>query len=97
VSITHRFGVLIGLSSGEYSDYSFNGLYRVLKDLHLPTLAQDYHDSLKPNKWGQKDVSATGFGSWLIRGGYVEEVAYDEVHLDYFTFSETASECKDLE
>ena len=98
--LTHRFGVLIALSSGEYSDYSFNGLYRVLRDMHLPTLAQAYHDSLPELQryagGTYKTPTSTGFGSYLIRDGWVEEIIYDEIHMDYFTFAEASMECKDL-
>lgn len=80
--ITHKKDELIGLSWGEYSDYSFNGLYRVKQDLDLAECARRYYDEAPVCEWDEKrkEASDSGFGAWLLKNGLVDELAYDEVH-----------------
>ena len=78
--ITHKAGELIGLSWGAYSDYRFNGLYRVLKDIDLGNCAKRYYDAIPVNEYDTKEASDSGFGSWLIANKIVSEIDYDEVH-----------------
>lgn len=42
MAISHRAGEFIALSDGEYSDYCFRGLYRVLVDLDLTELTDGF-------------------------------------------------------
>lgn len=84
MKITHVKDQLIGLSSGEYSDYRLNGLYRCRLSLDLIALCERYIEEapeMFEHDPKRKDVSATGFGSWLIKNGWVDEVGYSEVHL----------------
>jgi hypothetical protein len=76
---THKVGELIAFSQGEYSDYSFQGLYKVLQDLDLADLAHIFHMEHETN-------SSYDFGTWLIQRGVVEEVDYHEVHLGSYGF-----------
>lgn len=91
VKWTHGPGDLIALSSGEYSDYRFNGLYVVKQPIDLGSLAVEYAANAPlDNCWADTpeadreawmyDVSDTGFGAFLIARGLVDEVEYDEVH-----------------
>lgn len=91
-TITHKAGELIALSSGEYSDYRFNGLYRILRDCDLGDLAQAYHDQAPMCKWDKdrKDTSDSGFGSYLIANGYAKELPYDEIHCGSYFFETSA-------
>ena len=88
MKITHKAGELIGLTSGEYSDYQFNGLYRVLKDCDVGDLAQAYHDQAPVCEWDadSKDTSDSGFGSYMIANGYADELPYDEIHCGSYRF-----------
>lgn len=88
MSITHKAGELIGLSSGEYSDYRFNGLYRLTVDCNLAEFAQAYYAQAPGQSWDaeQKDVSDSGFGAYLIANGIAEELDYDEVHCGSYDF-----------
>lgn len=85
---THKAGELIGLSSGEYSDYRFNGLYRCLQDIDLGELAEQYYDQAPVCDWNEerKDVSDSGFGAYMIAQGLVEELPYDEIHCGSYNF-----------
>ena len=86
--MTHKAGELFALSSGEYSDYRFNGLYRALKDLDLVELARGYYEQCLPSNWnqGEKEADDAGWGAWLIANGYAEEVPYDEIHCGSYEF-----------
>ena len=105
MSITHRTGELIGLSSGEYSDYRFNGLYRVRQPIDLSALAREYYDNAPlcdwvsiengetPEDW-MHERSDSGFGAFLIARGLVDEVDYHEVHCGYgFDVDRVVEEC----
>jgi hypothetical protein len=104
VSITHKPGELIALSSGEYSDYRFNGLYAIKEPIDLPALAQEYYDNAPladwvtvedgdPEDW-MYERSDSGFGAFLIARGLVDEVSYHEVHCGSgFEPAEVAREC----
>lgn len=88
--ITHREGQLFALSSGEYSDYRFNGLYRALSDVNLNELSVAYVEQVpvdecwtgvEPVEEWMKSKSDTGFGAYLIARGLAEEIDYDEIHV----------------
>lgn len=99
--ITHMPGELIGLSSGEYSDYRFNGLYVVKQPIDLGALALEYvgaaeiepfyadtpEDERKPYMYRLSD---SGFGAFLIARGLMDEVPYDEVHCGSYDFEAAA-------
>lgn len=89
--ITHTPGELIGLSSGEYSDYRFNGLYVVKQPIDLGALALEYASTVEielryadtpeeERKPYMYQLSDSGFGAFMIARGLVDEVEYDEVH-----------------
>ncbi len=42
MAISHRQGEYFALSCGEYSDYTFNGLYHALRDIDLAFEVDDY-------------------------------------------------------
>lgn len=86
--VTHKAGELFALSSGEYSDFRFNGLYRTLRDVDMAALANEYSDGCKPYEWDEsrKNADANGWGAWLIANGHAEEVPYDEIHCGSYDF-----------
>jgi hypothetical protein len=88
--ITHKKGEFIGLSGGEYSDYSFNGLYRALADFDLGDAARRYYDQCPVCEWDtdRNEASESGFGAWMIVNGMVEEIDYDEVHCGSYSMFE---------
>ena len=97
-TVTHTVGEFIALSSGEYSDYRFNGLYRVLVDLDLGHLAEDY-SAQAPLRWLDQprteenlDASDDGFGAWMILKELVEPVDYDEIHCGSYHFEVSSIE-----
>lgn len=79
---SHKRGEFFGFSEGEYSDYSFQGLYKCLRDLDMGELTQAYYDQCPPHQWDEErnEASGHGFGAWLIANNHVEEVDYDEIH-----------------
>lgn len=81
--ITHKRNALIALSSGEYSDYRFNGLYKVTKDMDFLEVAKAYVDQAPMCDWDdeRKDLSEEAFAAYLLRHGWVIEIDYHEIHL----------------
>lgn len=99
MNITHVAGQLSVLSSGEYSDYRFNGLYRCRLPLDLIALCERYVDEAPPKDYDpeQKNLSDCGFGAWLIKNGWVDEVEYSEVHVGSgWHSSDFKPDCKHL-
>lgn len=96
MTITHRKGELFALSSGEYSDYRFNGLYRALKDVNLAELAAEYYAQCPKTSWGGVEATDYGWGAYLIAHGHAEEIPYDEVHCGSYNFEveDVAEHCR---
>lgn len=67
-------GALLIIETGEYSDRSWNGPVRMLKDFAKVDLTEDFKREWKPqNKWEHKP-SPDDFLPWLIRTGRAEDV-----------------------
>lgn len=47
MAISHRAGEFIGFSEGEYSDYSFSDLYRVLVDFDMTQATEEFLPQLR--------------------------------------------------
>lgn len=71
-------GTILILESGEYSDKSWHGPFRVLKDFDQAEISQTFRDNWSPgpDSWRDKeDGPGRGdFLSWLVRNGYVEDL-----------------------
>ena len=74
-----KAGEFVILAEGEYSDYRTGPLFRCLKNLDMKELAEAFHSSRE--KWRYRDADASSFTLWLSKNGWVEEVAYAEVHV----------------
>lgn len=82
-----RAGRLVAFSAGEYSDYSINGVFVVLKDLSddameglISALKEKY-----PSEWGMYGKAQAGFIPELIRRGHLLDVEYSEVHIGSYS------------
>lgn len=75
-----KAGDLMILSNGEYSDYSFSGPFRCVKNFEFPPTARAHADSFEQNEYdNQPDPSS--FIAWLALNGYIEDVACTEIYL----------------
>jgi hypothetical protein len=71
-------GTLLIVETGEYSDRSWGGPVRLLKNATKADLANAYKREWKPeNKW-EDEPNPGDFLPWLVRSGRAEEV--DDVH-----------------
>lgn len=72
----YKAGQLLILETGEYSDYTFHGPFRVSKDFDMRELSETFKDS-------QDDPSYClyGFIGFLSSAGYVEDIECDHIHI----------------
>lgn len=77
-------GEIIALSSGEYSDYRIGAFSKVLKPIN-EEVWQLMGESCRGNYQWDKEYFEEGKAvPWLVANGYIEEIAYTELHLgDY--------------
>lgn len=79
------------LSSGEYSDYIVNGLFKVLKKFNAEDKLNEWaketgrkysrDDEGIIDDYGNNEI---GFTGWLNANGYIEDIEHRELHLgDY--------------
>lgn len=75
-----KAGSLLIIETGEYSDSSWAGPVRLLKDARKADLAETYRDEWKPDParpW-EDHAEPHGFLPWLIKAGWAEAV--EDVH-----------------
>jgi hypothetical protein len=67
---------LLIVETGEYSDRSWNGPVRMIKDAVKTDLADAYRRDWKPEfDWQEGDrPEPDGFLPWLVKAGYAEHV-----------------------
>jgi hypothetical protein len=97
-------GELMYFSSGAYSDYSVDGVFKVQKAFELEDVISVYRDEFctkheyinyfkQPSVDWKENYQADGyigFIAWMTREGYVDPIAYKEVHIsDYTGFDPT--------
>lgn len=83
---------LILITSGEYSDYMHDGLFKVLIDFDASDLIEQWavsnakltecYDGIidKIKVYNQKREGSICFQSWLERNGYIKIIEYSELH-----------------
>lgn len=70
---TIKAGTMLSFSGGEYSDRWTNGPFSVLRDFDQAAVIEEYKSAfVKRNEWDAPDEY--GFGDFLIRAGYIEDV-----------------------
>ena len=86
-------GQILILTEGVYEGYSVNRLVKTLKDFKLEKVKADWYKlievyirdsdnyTLYVYKNTDKVVRAIDFIDWLINEGYVESLAYVEIHV----------------
>lgn len=76
-----KAGELLAFSTGEYSDYSVQMFCRALKDIDMSVVEafQSLPEEKTKEPWAWD--STDRFQTYLEENGYVERLAYKEVHL----------------
>lgn len=63
------------LEEGEYSDKSWSGPFRVLKDMDQAALAQEFRDQWSPAAGNWRDYPSVGeFIAWLSTNKFIEDI-----------------------
>lgn len=66
---------LLTIEQGEYSDRSWDGPFRVLKDFDQAAVSEEYRAQFKPDPNELEDEpNPRNFVAWLATSGYVEDV-----------------------
>lgn len=78
-------GELVALSSGEYSDYRVDGLFKVLKDFDAQILLVEWAEETgRKLEKGVVEIDYLNenikFIGWLNKKGYIEHMDYRELH-----------------
>lgn len=82
MSTLYKAGELPILEDGEYSDRSWAGPFRVLKDFDIGELADQLKATFKPAKNDyHKEPGPYDFRDWLSREGFIEDVECRSVHI----------------
>lgn len=73
-----KAGTLLIVETGEYSDSSWQGPVRMLKDATKGELADGYRSTWKPEDEWDKGPDPYDFLGWLIKEGWAEDI--NDVH-----------------
>jgi hypothetical protein len=87
--ITFKTNEILAISTGEYSDYMVNGLFKVTADFDAKEKLKEWasetgrpliNSVVKADDNNQK-IEFTG---WLNKNNYIQDVEYRELHTDYY-------------
>jgi hypothetical protein len=72
-----KAGTILVMTHGEYSDYSYTGPFRVVKDFDQAEIAETFRNAWAavPREAWEKRPSEHEFIGWLSTEGFVEDVA----------------------
>lgn len=87
---TFQTAEIIVLETGEYSDHSWHGPYRALKDFDIREAAEEFKASFKPeDEWDRPGPYE--FVAWLAKAGFVEAIDCRTVHVGSYGTLEIAT------
>ncbi|MGD9670269.1 MAG: hypothetical protein AB7U75_14725 [Hyphomicrobiaceae bacterium] len=71
-----KAGTILTIETGEYSDFTYHGPFRVLVDLDKEGVAAEYaeHRPDKYTNWPDRPLSNHNFVPFLIKKGYIEDI-----------------------
>lgn len=82
-----KAGEILILSHGEYSDYGFDGPFKVIREFDQAELSEeflkDWRQSGEP-EWGRPGEFK--FIAWLSKAGYIEDLASHNWHIGSYYF-----------
>lgn len=82
MSTEYKAGELLILEDGEYSDKSWAGPFRVLKDFDIVELAEQLKSTFKPAEHHySEEPGPSDFREWLHTQGFIEDVECRSVHV----------------
>ena len=82
MSTAYKAGELMLIEMGEYSDKSWRGPFRVLKDFDIVELAEHLKATWKRGKNDYTDSPGPyEFAEWIAKEGYIEDVECRSVHI----------------
>lgn len=84
-----KAGTVLVFDHGEYSDYSFSGPFRVLKDFDQADVAEKFRDDWRsqPREEWNDTPSETDFIAWMNKNGYVEDMPSHQWHIGAYGFN----------
>ena len=82
MSAQYKAGELVILENGEYSDRSWSGPFRVLKDFDMVELAEQLKATFQPEQdHYSSEPGPYDFIQWLSAEGYLQDVECRRVHV----------------
>lgn len=73
-------GAIFTVTSGEYSDFGVDGVFRARKEIPAERLRDEYLEG-NPERRGHHSFDERGFLAFLVRGGYIDQVESWELYL----------------
>ncbi len=69
-----KAGMMLVLETGEYSDFSVTGPFRVMRDFDQAQIVETFKAKWKPKYDFKKTPDTDDFMGWLSRGGYIQDI-----------------------
>lgn len=89
-TLSYVKGDIVVTSQGEYSDYSVNTIFRVLKDFNIQSILQTWilldgsgvvlNDDGTINTYESEGDPDVNFFNWLVESKIIEDLDYKELH-----------------
>lgn len=81
-----KAGAILVLEHGEYSDYAFDGPFRVLKDFDQAKIATTFCEQWTSlDEWKTKP-DESDFIAWMNTNGYIEDIETHRWHIGSYGF-----------
>lgn len=66
------------ITTGDYSDYYVQGLFKVIKEINKITVVSEFNEACPAVG---RDDRQSKFLAWLAASGYVEDIEHEEWHI----------------
>lgn len=74
-------GQIMVLTSGDYSDYGINAIFKALEDFDLDAEVQEYYKQETEVQFDRnRRKTGIDFPAWLVKWRVAEEVDFLEIH-----------------
>ena len=81
-------GGYLAISTGEYSDYSVDGLFNILEDFdaqeQMNSWALETNRKVVNGRVERDRSKEIDYVSWLSKKGFIEEIEYREMHTNEY-------------
>lgn len=81
------------LTNGRYSDFTFSGPFKVLKDIDQIETSNLFRQQWKPKRVWDDKPREEEFIAWLSTNDFIEDILFHEWHIgEFFSFNPVIQE-----